>query len=385
MIYFDNAATTFPKPPCVQRAALNAIRIYGGNPGRSGHRISMQTAEKIYAVRELAASFFDAQPENVIFTLNCTMALNIAIKGVLADGGHVITSSLEHNSVIRPIHAMSQKGIVTYSIAPVNELDPQATVQAFRNLIRSDTRAIVCTAASNLTGTILPLHELATLCHEYGLLFIVDAAQAAGVIPLSMKEIGIDILCTAGHKGLYGTTGTGLLILRDGILPATILEGGTGSASLELDQPDFLPDRLESGTVNTVGILSLGAGMRFVEKLTLPEIYQYEMNLCGWVWKELHAMSHVTLLTQSFHMQEKVPIISFNIDGEDSAVVAQYLSQKGFALRGGFHCAGLAHRQLGTTGQGAVRFSPSHFNTEQQTALFLTEIKKIQKNGLRKG
>lgn len=381
MIYFDNAATSFPKPPCVCRAAQAAIRVYGGNPGRSGHQLSMQTAEKIYNVREAVAEFFGAQPENVIFTLNCTMALNLAIKGLLANGGHVITSSLEHNSVIRPLYALQKEGRANYSIAAVNEMDPEETIRNFRALIRSDTRAILCTAASNLTGTILPLRRLAALCREFGLLFLVDAAQGAGVLPLRMDEIGIDVLCTAGHKGLYGTTGTGLLILREGLLPDTILEGGTGSTSLELEQPDFLPDRLESGTVNTVGILALGAGMRFVKRLTPAEIYRYEFGLCQTVWQELAAMPHIELLTQSFRFGEKAPIVSFNVKGQDSANIASYLSRKGFALRGGFHCAALAHRQLGTTTQGAVRFSPSHFNTAQQTELFLSEIKKIQKIG----
>lgn len=385
MIYFDNAATSFPKPLCVRRAALDAIRYYGGNPGRSGHALSMRAAEKVFGVREQAAAFFGAQPENVIFTLNCTMALNLAIKGILSRGGHAVISSLEHNSVVRPLHALREAGTADYSVAEVRELDPEQTVRNFRAALRTDTRAIICTAASNLTGVILPLQELSALCREYGLLFVVDAAQGAGVLPIHMQELGIDILCTAGHKGLYGTTGTGLLILREGVMLDTVLEGGTGSTSLELEQPDFYPDRLESGTVNTVGILSLGAGLRFVSRLTPAAIYRREFLLCRYVWRELSLMPGVELLTRSFCPGEKAPIVSFNLRGEDSAAVASYLSRRGFALRGGFHCAALAHRQLGTAGQGAVRFSPSHFNTDQQVLLFLNEMKKIQKNGCKSG
>ncbi len=379
MIYFDNAATTFPKPLCVQNMVQQAVKIYGGNPGRGGHSISIRAGEKVYAVREAAAQFFGAQPENVIFTLNCTMALNLAIKGILSRGGHVITSSLEHNSVIRPIYALNQAGIVRYSIAKVSENNPYETVENFRKEICTDTKAIICTAASNLTGTILPLREIAQLCHENGLLFVVDAAQAAGVIPLRMDDIGIDILCTAGHKGLYGTTGTGLLVIRDGIKLATILEGGTGSASLELEQPDFYPDRLESGTVNTVGILSVGAGLDFIRKNSMQKIYCREMQHCMRVWQELSHMPNIKLLSSNFHCGKNVPLISFNVGDIPSGEIAEKLNQAGFALRGGFHCAALAHHACGTEKQGAVRFSPSVFNTEGQITMFLKEIKKIQK------
>ena len=379
MIYFDNAATTFPKPQSVLDAVQQAVKVYGGNPGRGGHAISLRAGEKVYAVREMAARFFGAQPENVIFTLNCTMALNMAIKGILLKGGHVITSSLEHNSVIRPIHSLCRNGLISYSVARVSEEDPYETVENFRREIRTDTKAVICTAASNLTGTLLPLRELGRLCREYGLIFLVDAAQAAGLVPIRMDEMGIDILCTAGHKGLYGTTGTGLLILRNGIQVDTILEGGTGSASLELEQPDFYPDRLESGTVNTVGVLSLGAGIKFLQKQTIQKIYCHEMQLCTHVWNELSRMPAVTLLEKNFRCGQKVPLLSFNVGDFPSAEIAEQLNRKGFALRGGFHCAALAHRACGTEKQGAVRFSPSFFNTQEQVRLFLAEMKKIQK------
>lgn len=385
MVYFDNAATSFPKPLPVQRAAMEAIQHYGGNPGRSGHAISMRTAARVFSVREKAAALFGAQPENVIFTLNCTMALNLAIKGAMAGGGHVVLSSLEHNSAIRPVHALSKTGEVEYSIARVAELDPEQTVRNFKSALRPDTRLVICTYASNVTGTVPPIREIGALCRENGILFLVDAAQGAGVFPIRMDALNIDLLCTAGHKGLYGTTGTGLLIIREGVELATVLEGGTGSASLDLEQPSFCPDRLESGTINTVGVISLGAGMDFIQAKGMGNIYRREMELCSWAWRELSRMPHVELLSRSFRMGEKAPLVSFNIKGTPSEEVASHLNRRGFALRGGFHCSGLAHCTLGTQRQGAVRFSPSHFNTPQQVGAFLAEIQKIKKFGLSKG
>lgn len=385
MIYFDNAATSFPKPQNVQLAVADAVRVYGGNPGRSGHKISMRVSEKVYGVRQKAAAFFGAEPENVVFTLNCTMALNMAVKGVMGRSGHIITSSLEHNSMIRPIHALSRQSEVTCSIAQVSEEDPEATLRSFRSLIRPDTKAIACTYASNVTGTVLPIRELGALCREKGLFFILDAAQAAGVLPIHIRDLGIHCLCAAAHKGLYAAAGTGLLILGDGVSIDPILEGGTGSNSLELDQPDFLPDRLESGTLNTVGVLSLGAGLDFLESHPPERVYQYEMALCSRVYNEMKSMENVDLLARSFRLGEKAPLVSFNLRGTGSAEVAAYLSDRGFALRGGLHCAGLAHRSLGTTEQGAVRFSPSFFNNPRQVTAFLAEVKKIQKMGLPRG
>ena len=204
MYYFDNAATTYPKPAVVRNAVAAALTNYGGNPGRGGHDMAMRASEKIYAVRVAAAEFFGAQPQNVIFTQNCTMALNMAIKGVMSGGGHIILSDLEHNSVIRPIHKLKEDGRIEYSIAHVTEENDERTVRCFENLIRGDTRAIVCMHASNVTGAVLPIRQLGDLCRKYHLVFIVDAAQSAGVLPIHMQQDSIDLLCMPGHKGLYG-------------------------------------------------------------------------------------------------------------------------------------------------------------------------------------
>ncbi len=381
MVYFDNAATTFPKPQSVQFAVSDAVRSYGGNPGRSGHRISMRVSEKVFEVRKKLADFFGTDAEKIIFTLNCTHALNMAIKGVMKNKGHIITSCLEHNSVLRPLYAMKKEGKISYSVASVYE-DDEETLKSFADLICSDTKAIVCTYASNVSGKVLPIEKLAKLCKENGLIFIVDAAQAAGVFPINIKKMGIDILCAAGHKGLYGTTGTGVMAFGCDDIFETILEGGTGSNSLELSQPDFLPERFESGTLNTVGIISLGAGLDFIHSKGINSIYRYEMALCAHVYNEMKNMENINLISNNFALMKNAPIVSFNINGEDSSRVSEYLSEKGYMLRGGFHCAAVAHKYFKTEKQGAVRFSPGHFNKSGQINSFLYEIKKITKNGL---
>ena len=264
MIYFDNAATTFPKPLKVKTAANRAIAKYGGNPGRSGHKISLRVAEEVYKSRNLVADFFQAKTENVIFNPNCNNAFNFAIKCIMNDGGHIIISSLEHNSVSRPVHSLSKKN-VTYSIANVDP-DDNKTIQNIEKMITPKTKAIACTIASNVTGQILPFKKIGELCKKYNLCYIADGAQACGVIPLKMSD-GFNFLCSAGHKSLYGTTGTGILISDGKFNLSTIIEGGTGATSSELEQTNFLPEILESGTLNTVGIISLGAGIEFLNEI----------------------------------------------------------------------------------------------------------------------
>lgn len=379
MIYFDNAATTYPKPAFVREAAAHAIGHYGGNPGRSGHELSLQSARVIFTARERAAELFAAEVENVAFTLNCTHALNLAIKGLLQNGGHVITSSLEHNSVIRPIHALSLQGKIRYSIAEVAYDDAQ-TLENFEALITSDTRAIICTIASNVTGQILPFRRIAKLCAAHNLCFIADGSQACGMIPLGLDD-GINILCTAGHKGLYGLMGTGMLI-TDGKYPLqSIIEGGTGSNSVDLLQPQFYPDLLESGTPNTPGIASLAAGMQFIKRHSFEKRYAFENALCVELLRGLSAINGVRALQRS-PQATYTPIVAFNIGSIPSAEAAELLNKAGFALRGGFHCAYLAHKTLGTLDAGVIRFSPSAFNTQDEIAMFLRAVKKIAVNSL---
>lgn len=381
MIYFDNAATTYPKPIAVVRAAYNAIISYGGNPGRAGHAMSMRVSEAVFSVRRKAAEMFNTSSEQVIFTSNCTSALNTAIKGLVKDGDHVICSCLEHNSVYRPLYKLKKEERISFDIANVGQTKEDA-IKSFSMLIKPNTKIIVCTAASNVTGRILPIAEIGELCREKGIIFIVDAAQSGGVLSIDMQAQNINALCLPGHKGLYGLTGTGLLLLN-GISPEqinTVFEGGTGSLSTQSDPPDFFPDRLEAGTINTVGILALGAGIDFVKAKTTEEIYKHEFLLCKAVYEQLSKIDGIQLYSDGFEKGTYLPIVSFNIRGMNSEDTASRLSEAGFALRGGLHCSPLAHDFYGTLDMGMVRFSPSAFTMERQVVEFLKNIRQMSKN-----
>ena len=382
MIYFDNAATTYPKPESVRRAAAEAIVRYGGNPGRSGHKMSIAASEAVYSVREKAGKFFGAEPENVIFTANCTESLNMAIKGFaeqeLREGRpfHVIISSLEHNSVFRPVHELTKRGL-SYSIAEVSA-DDTVTVNNFEDLIKPHTKAVICTLGSNVTGQLLPYERIGAMCRRRHICFVGDGAQVCGVVPIDMKRDNINILCMPGHKGLYGISGTGLLI-TDGQYPIYhILEGGTGSTSLEAEQTPFLPEELESGTVNTVGIVTVGAGIDFIGKTGAERIHSYETALCDRLINELDGESRVRIYRRE--RCSYLPIVLFNVEGIAPEEAAAYLNDSGFALRGGLHCSGLAHRSIGTLPDGGVRFSPSVFNTPAQTHMLANAVKKLARS-----
>ena len=374
MINFDNSATSFPKPKSVQLAADSVFRRYGGNPGHGGHRLARETAEKVYEVRELAAEMFAAEPENVIFTANCTLALNMAIKGLTQYGGHIVLSDREHNAAARPVYALWKSRGIGFSVAKTYDDDDQ-TLQSFADLIESNTRAVVCTAASNVTGRILPYKKLAALCKKRGVPLIVDGAQACGVTDISLDD-GMDFLCTAGHKALYGPSGTGLLITNGEYPLSTIIEGGTGATSAQLEQTDFLPEKLESGTLNTVGIIGLGEGLGFVKRKTPKAIFDHEMRLCKRLESRLSQIENVRLYDTAV---PRVPVLAFNVENLHSEETARLLSEKGFALRGGLQCASLAHRANGTLEQGTVRFSPSVFNTPNQVEMLAAAVKNIAK------
>ena len=376
MIYLDNAATTAPKPQNVRNAAARALQL-SANPGRSGHDLSLRASEEIYRARKAAASLFHAEkPTNVIFTLNCTAALNLVMKGVLNSGDHVIVSDLEHNAVMRPLHKMQERGI-TYSTAEVSAEDNNATIAAFRRAINARTRMIICTHASNVWGIRLPVERLAALAHEYGLLIAVDAAQSAGVLPIVVADSKIDFLCAAGHKGLYGPMGTGMLIISGDTIPSPLTEGGTGSNSFSLEQPEELPDRLESGTPTLSGIAGLRAGMEFVMNYQPENIARHEFMLIQRLYRGLASEKRVQLYTPEPEPPHYVPLLSFNIKDTDSESAAQALNRYGIAVRSGLHCSPSAHRKMGTEGCGAVRVSPSVFTRVSDIEQFLTAVHKI--------
>ena len=370
MIYFDNGATSFPKPRQVALAVGEAFTRYGANPGRSGHPMSMQTAVKVYEAREGLADLFGTQsPEDVVFTANCTHAVNFALKGILRQGDHVIISDLEHNAVLRPVHTLAARGLITYTVAETFP-DPARTVASFKAQIRPNTRAIACIHASNAFGIVQPIEEIGQLCRQQDILFLVDAAQTAGVLELKPREWGIDFLCMAGHKGLYGPSGTGVLITALGSFMDTVIEGGTGSFSDSYDQPVDMPDRLESGTINTMGILGLGAGVSFVREKTVEAIYTHEMMLASEALAHLRTIPGITLYTPDFAFGRHVPVLPFNLRDKTSEETTALLGEAGFALRGGLHCAPLAHKKMGTMETGAARISFGAFNT-------LAEVHKL--------
>lgn len=373
MIYLDNAATTYPKPASVISKNSFALVNYGANPGRSGHKLSMETAEAVYNARTQIADFFGAVPENVCFMLNCTEAINTAIKGIAEPYCHFITSDLEHNAVLRPLTAISKSDGISFSVARVSENDNE-TVMNFARLIRPETKAIVCTAASNVTGRILPYKRIAALCAKNGLCFILDSAQGAGVLPISLSD-GINIICAAGHKGLYGPMGTGLMITDGKFRLKTLIEGGTGSASKDPEQPEFLPDRFESGTINTAGAIALGEGVAFVVQKGINVIREHEWQLCAYAYSQLKKNRRVFLYGN--FSRKYAPLFSFNIAGIGSDEAAANLSDAGIYLRGGFHCAYLAHRKLGTLDIGTVRFAPSVFTTKYEVNAFIKAVNKI--------
>lgn len=376
MIYLDNAATSYPKPFSVLRQAWVASRYFSFNSGRGGYRASLRAAEKIYGVRCQIGQLFGFPPERVIFTKNCTEALNTAIKGIVKPGGHVIISSLEHNSVSRVVKALQDKGVADFDIAPY-DADERVCVAHFQALIKRNTCAVVCMHASNVFGVVFPIAAIGALCRKRRISFIVDAAQSAGCLSLNAEKDNIDVLCAPGHKGLMGPMGTGFLAVREGVTLRPLTHGGTGSASLKLQQPTDLPEGLESGTLNNAGILALGKGLQYLEAHSAEQLYHHEMQLCQGVYDALNAMPSVTLYTDRPTEGRFVPLLSLNIKNHSGEAVAAYLAEHNICVRGGYHCAGLAHRHFGTLEQGTVRVSFGCFNTEAECERFVKVLKKF--------
>ncbi len=378
MIYFDNGATTFPKPDEVYDAVMKAMKEYGANPGRSGHKLAIRMGREIYETRELLAKLFNIDnPMNIIFTSNCTESLNLAIKGILSKGDHVITSSMEHNSVLRPLAALEKEGVELTIVKG----DPtgKIKVEDIANSIRSNTKLIVITHVSNLTGTIMPIEEIGRIAKEKGILLLVDAAQSAGVYDIDVKKMNIDMLAFPGHKGLLGPQGTGGLYIKEGLLLKEIKQGGTGSFSHVLDMPDILPDRYESGTLNGPGIVGLGAGIRYILNKGIENIRKHEEELTKHFIEGLMQIDKVKVYGP-LNEKEQGAVVSINIGDEDSSEISFILDEKyDIQVRPGLHCAPLAHKTIGTFEQGVVRFSFGPFNTHDQIDYALKAIREIAK------
>ncbi|KAB3532210.1 aminotransferase class V-fold PLP-dependent enzyme [Alkaliphilus serpentinus] len=376
MIYFDNAATTFPKPQGVYDAVLNTMKDYGANPGRSGHKLALEAGRSIFFAREKVSKLFNIEnPMQIIFTGNATESLNLAIKGILSKGDHVITSSMEHNSVLRPIKALEKIGVES-TIIQCGE-DGCLNPENIRNAIRENTKLIVLTHASNVTGTIMPIKEVGKIAKDQGVLFLVDAAQTAGVYEIDVVKDNIDLLALPGHKGLLGPQGTGILYIKEGLNVKHFKEGGTGSKSEELFQPEMLPDRYESGTPNTPGIAGVAAGVDFILNEGMDNIRKHEELLTGYFIEELSKMEKVKIYGPK-DSTKQASVVSINIGNEDSSEIAYILDKVyNIAVRSGLHCAPMAHKTIGTFEQGTVRFSIGYFNTRNEIDEAINAIKDI--------
>ncbi|MBR3560386.1 MAG: aminotransferase class V-fold PLP-dependent enzyme [Oscillospiraceae bacterium] len=366
MIYLDSAATTFRKPQSVRAAVLRAMQTMS-SPGRGGYRSARAAEELLFRTRSLAAETFGVpSPEQVVFTASATHGLNIAIKSLVPPGGRAIVSPWEHNAVTRPLHALGAE--VSVAAAPL--FDDDACLRAFQKALRRGADAVVCTAASNVYGYALPIEEIAGLCRRAGIPLIVDASQSAGVLPLDLTALGAAFAAMPGHKGLYGPQGTGLLLCGAEAKP--LIEGGTGSASLLQDMPEFLPDRLEAGTHNVPGIAGLEAGLRFVREKTPESILRHERRLIRRAAEGLSRMDGVTPFI-SEDERRQVGVLSFTVAGRAPEDVAEALASRSVAVRAGLHCAPLAHRSGGTA--GTVRVSVSAFDGEAEIDGFLRALR----------
>ena len=375
LIYLDHAATSYPKPQSVSRAMEDALRTKGGNPGRSGHTLSLRAARAVYECREKVCSLFHFdKPENVIFTQNTTYALNMAIKGVVRSGDHVVTSNLEHNSVLRPLYTLSRTRGVTYSLFDATDDDDEQTVYCFKRALRDNTRVAVVTAASNVCGKLLPIRAIGAVCRAKGITLIVDCAQAGGIVPLDASVLNADFLCFAGHKGLYGPQGTGILLCCGNRVPEPLAEGGNGVQSESREMGEALPERLEAGTVNTPGICGLSAGIDFVKSVGTEEIFGRSLHMTRYLTDRLFEIDGVTVYGD---YGVKAPVVLINKEGFSPNRLSSLLSDHGICTRGGLHCAPTAHEVLGSGKEGGLRVSLGQGNTKGELDRFLSVLSKL--------
>lgn len=374
-IYFDNAATTVPKPEPVIAAVEQAMRTLG-NSGRGAYEASLGSMRTVYHAREQAARIFGMKnPSQIAFTMNATESLNIAIKGLIRPGDHVITTVLEHNSVLRPLYELEERGTALSFLS----CDDRGNVrlELLEKLLRPETRAVVCTHASNVTGNGVDAAQIGRFCREHGLLFLLDASQSAGILKTDAEELGADVICFTGHKGLFGPQGTGGLCVRKGVEIAPMLSGGSGVRSFERRHPGEMPARLEAGTLNAHGLAGLSAGIDFVLEKGIENIRRKEQSLVRRFWEGIRELPQIRIYGDPT-AENHTGVLSFNIGDYDSALVSDELSVRfGIASRPGAHCAPRMHEALGTREQGVVRFSFSWFNTEAEIDAAIAAVKTL--------
>ena len=379
-LYFDNSATSWPKPESVITAVTEILRDLGGNPGRSAHSMSVKANEIVYTAREEIADFFGlTDSSKVIFTLNCTDSLNLAIKGILEKGDHCLTTSMEHNSVIRPMNRLLNDKIIDFDIIHADStglVDPQD----IQSRIKKNTKLVVCTHASNVNGIIQPLEKIAEICTKYNITLLVDAAQSAGNVPISVESLGINILAAPGHKYLLGPQGTGILLINKNIKLKPLKEGGTGTDSSNITQPETFPEKYESGTLNLLGIGGLLEGVRFLHKRGLVRIRNHKTNLYAYLNKKLESIDQLRL-TGGTAPEQNTGVVSFQLTNHKTPELATALSNKyNIKFRYGLHCAPLAHKTLGSFSEGTIRISPGYKNDKADVDILVEAIQREIKN-----
>ena len=371
MIYFDSAATTFQKPSAVASAVAEALHTMS-SPGRGGYGAAMRAAETVFDCRSALAQLFHlSNPECVVFTTNATHALNIAIKTLVPVGGSVVISGYEHNAVTRPLHALNAE--IRVAEAPL--FAPEASLESFARSVTGKEAAVICNHVSNVFGAVQPIEGIAAICRERQVPLVIDASQSAGILDLDMEAMGAAFIAMPGHKSLYGPQGTGVLFCKEGIAAKPLLEGGTGSLSLQQEMPAFLPDRLEAGTHNVPGIAGLLEGVRYVQGRGVEAISEKERRLALQAAEGLQKIGGITVYAAD-GLAGQVGVLSFTAAGKGSEEVAAALGDAGIAARAGLHCAPLAHRSAGTLEQGTVRLSFSDFNTSQEVERFLDFMRR---------
>lgn len=377
VVYLDNAASSWPKPPAVIEAMNQCMLEYTANPGRGSHQMAVRASRVLFETRKNLGKLFKVKnPNDISFSLNTTAALNLAIQGYLKPGDHVVCTSIEHNSVRRPLEYMKAKFGVRITYVPS---DPQGRLDIadFKNALQSDTKLVVCSHSSNLMGTIIPVSQIGEMTRARGIKLLVDAAQTAGVLPIDVEGMGIDMLAFPGHKGLLGPQGTGGLYIHPELVLEPLHYGGTGSQSEEIDQPKVRPDRYEAGTQNTPGIAGLNEGVKFVLHETVETIHTKEWSLTQKMMEGLRRINGVRILGPDIG-EDKTGIVAFQLEQADSSEVSFILDQSfGIAVRAGYHCTPLAHQTAGTSDKGAVRASVGYFTEEQEVDALVDAVKEI--------
>lgn len=378
LIYLDNASTSFPKPEGVYYEVVNCMKNYAANPGRGAYDMSIKATSKILEVREGLSEIFNIpNPFNIVFTSNATEALNIAIKGCLSRGDHVIATMLEHNSVLRPLNSIRKDGIEITFLGANSE--GVIDIEDLKTYIRKNTKMVIVNHVSNVLGTIQNIKEIGEVCKSRGIIFLLDASQSAGILSIDVDRDNIDLMAFSGHKGLYGPQGTGGLYIKEGIVLKEFISGGTGSNSNSMKQPEFFPDKFESGTLNTPGISGLGEGIKFIKNVGRRTIFKKESMLVEYLLKEFKKMDYIKVYGSKSY-KNRCAVISINVIGIDSSEVGFLLNENEVAVRTGFHCAPLVHGIIDTGNKGTVRISPGYFNTIEDMEALIKAIRSIYKN-----